>query len=75
MQKEKSNLMFKYAALAFCGGLIGAFISNQLGYNDGSLQAYLTAALAASIGGSMGGLILQRKIQKKIQKNTRRSDG
>ena len=71
MQKEKSNLMFKYAALAFCGGLIGAFISNQLGYNDGSLQVYLTSALAASIGGSAGGLLRQRKIQK----NARRSDG
>lgn len=71
MQKENSHLMFKYAALAFCGGLIGAFISNQLGYNDGSLQVYLTSALAASIGGSMGGLIRQRKIQK----NARRSDG
>ena len=66
MQKEKSNLMFKYALLAFCGGLIGAFISNQLGYNDGSLQVYLIAALAASIGGSIGGLIRQRKIQKNV---------
>lgn len=59
----KSNLMIKYAGLAFFGGLIGAFISNQLGYHDGSLQVYLVSAFAASIGGSIGGLICQRKIQ------------
>ncbi len=60
-QAAKSNLMIKYAVLAFFGGLVGAFISNKLGYNDGSLQVYLTSALAASIGGSVAGLIRQRK--------------
>ena len=53
--------MLKYAVLAFLGGLIGAFISYKLGYNDGSLSTYLTYAFAASIGGSIGGLIRQNQ--------------
>ena len=60
-QPAKSNLMLKYAVFAFFGGLIGAFISHKLGYNDGSIQVYLMSALAASIGGSIGCLIRQRK--------------
>lgn len=63
--------MLKYAAFAFLGGLIGAFVSMQLGYNDGSLQIYLISALAASIGGSITGLIREKKVNSAKNKEAK----
>ena len=43
------------------GGIGGVFISRYLGYNDGSMQAYLTGAIDCCFGGAVGGMIYQRK--------------
>ena len=61
MSGKSPNLVLKYAIFGFLGCLVGIFISQQLGYNDGGLQAYLGAAIAGVVGGGMGGKIRQRK--------------
>ncbi len=62
MERESSpNLMLKYAIFGLVGGLAGVFISQHLGYNDGSMQAYLTGAIACGVGAAVGGMIRQRK--------------
>ncbi len=54
-------MILKYAIFGFIGCLIGAFISQSLGYNDGSLQVYLSAGIAGCIGGAAGGYIRKKK--------------
>ena len=61
MSEKSPNLVLKYAAFGFLACLVGAFISQQLGYNDGGLQAYLGAAIAGVVGGGVGGKIRQRQ--------------
>ncbi len=61
MSDKTPNLMLKYAIFGFLACLVGAFISQQLGYNDGSLQAYLGAGIAGLVGGAVGGKIRQGK--------------
>ncbi len=70
MQNKHNNLMFRYAVLAFIGGLAGAYIAHKLSYTDGSIQAYLMSAFAASIGGSIGGLIRQSRLKRKAQQSS-----
>ena len=54
-------MVLKYAIIGALACLIGAFISQSLGYNDGSLQAYLSAAIAGLVGGSVGGYLRKKK--------------
>jgi len=61
MSEKSHNLPLKYAVIGFFGCLIGVYISQTLGYNDGSLQAYMTGGVAGLIGGAVGGLARQRK--------------
>jgi len=59
---EKSpNLVLKYAIYGTIACIVGAFISQQLGYNDGGIQAYLSAAIAGCVGGAVGGNIRKKK--------------
>lgn len=61
MPKSPPNLALKYAIYGFFGGLIGAFISQKLGYHDGSLHDYFTYAAGATVGGVIGGMIRKRQ--------------
>jgi len=61
MTGKSPNLMLKYAIIGFVGGLGGVFISQYMGYNDGSMQAYVTGAIVCAVGGAIGGMIRQRK--------------
>jgi len=61
MSESSPNLVLKYSILGFLACLVGAYISQQLGYNDGSLQAYLGYAIAGAVGGAVGGKIRQSK--------------
>jgi len=61
MPEESPNLVLKYAIFGFLACLGGAYISQYLGYNNGSLQTYLGAAIAGIVGGGVGGKIRQRK--------------
>ena len=61
MPDKSPNLILKYAIFGFLACLVGAFISQQLGYNDGGIQAYLGAAIAGVVGGGVGGKIRQRR--------------
>ncbi len=61
MSENQPNLMLKYAIFGVTGCLVGVFISHNLGYNDGSMPAYLSGAAAGAIGGAIGGLIRKRK--------------
>ena len=54
-------MILKYAIFGTIGCLIGAYISQRLGYNDGSLQVYVSAAIAGCIGGAVGGYIRNKK--------------
>ena len=57
---NKLGLPIKYAIIAFLGGVIGVFIANMTGFNDGSVK-YISTAIAAGAGGAVGGWIRQRK--------------
>lgn len=54
-------MILKYAIFGIIGCLIGAYISQTLGYNDGSLQVYVSAAITGCIGGAIGGYIRNKK--------------
>jgi len=57
-------MILKYAVLGTLACLIGAFISQTLGYNDGSLQAYIYAGIAGLVGGSVGVIYVKRKVKQ-----------
>lgn len=61
MSEKSPNLAIKYAIIGFFAGLIGAFISQQLGYIDGDLADYLPYAGGATVGGAIGGMIRKRQ--------------
>ncbi len=61
MPEKSTNLIMKYAVVGLFACLLGAFISQTLGYNDGSLQAYMLAGISGLIGGAVGGKLRQRK--------------
>ena len=54
-------MILKYAIIGVLCCLIGAYISQTLGYNDGSLQTYLSAAIAGLVGGGVGGYLRKKK--------------
>jgi len=57
---NKYGLPIKYAIFGFFGGMIGVFIANIIGFNDGSIS-YISTAIAAGTGGAVGGWIRQWK--------------
>jgi hypothetical protein len=61
MSEKSTSLVLKYAVIGFFACLLGAFISQKFGYNDGSLQAYMIAGIAGIVGGAVGGKLRQRK--------------
>ena len=61
MSENSPNLIFKYALMGFIGGLAGAFISQQMGYHDGSLLQYFIYGAGATVGGAIGGMIRKRQ--------------
>ena len=54
-------MIIKYAIIGALACLIGAFISQTLGYNDGSIQVYISAAIAGLVGGGVGGYLRKKK--------------
>ena len=60
MPEKSPNLILKYAIFGLIACIAGVFISQYLGYNDGSMQSYLSGAAAGAVGGAIGGLIRQR---------------
>ncbi len=61
MTENSPNLMLKYALFGLVGCLVGVFISQYMGYNDGGMYTYLTGAAAGAVGGAIGGLMRKNK--------------
>ena len=59
-QLNQYGLPAKYGILGFLGGIVGASISDLLGFGSG-LSLYVTTPIAAGIGGLVGGWLRQRR--------------
>lgn len=57
---NRYGLPTKYGVVGFFAGIIGAFLSEMLGFTDAGLSTYMTTPIATAIGGAIGGWLRQR---------------
>lgn len=51
----------KYGIVGFFAGILGAFLSETLGFNSSGFSSYISMPTAAAIGAAIGGWLRQRR--------------
>lgn len=58
------GLPVKYGIVGFFAGILGAFLSEILGFNSSGFSSFVSMPIAAAIGGAIGGWFRQRRGKK-----------